>query len=192
MYKVSQELGDEILDLDISNGIEKNTEGHQEISKFMKELEEKNNKLETADKNFINVLSKEFEIPKASIKALEEKIKGYVKEFSNIWSEASYIGYDIENDKYYQDYYRFGEYARLDITKKEAENLGIGTFSRITHNAGTTDNVYYVDADYIKDAITLSIKEQLKEGKSIDDVNLFELNDDYKEMSLIAPLYENR
>lgn len=50
-------------------------------------------------------------------------------------------------------------------------------------------NHVFDKADYAKEAIRLSIKEQLDEGRSIDDVNLFELKNDYSKISSVAPIY---
>ena len=109
-------------------------------------------RLEIADKNFINELKNEFKIPEEYLENMEEKIKEYVKKFSNRWSEIVYIGYDLEKDKYYQDYYSFGEYSRHEITKKEAESIGVGSFCNLLYDAESTDNELetYAKFDYKK------------------------------------------
>lgn len=177
------------LDLDISRDITKEKPKDMEISDFIKELSEKSRKLEIANKNFINELQNEFNIPDASLEKLQNKINDYISEIP--WGETIYIGYDLKTDKYYQDYFNFNEYHRFELTKKEAEDFGVGTIYTVASTGPESDAPdSFTKADYAKKAIRLSIEEQLNDGKNIDDVNLFELKDDFKKVGYVASIYE--
>ena len=176
------------LNLDISNNVTNEKQTNQEVNNFIKELNEMSSRIEIANKNFINELQNEFNIPEKSLEKLQNKINNYISELP--WGETIYIGYDLKTNKYYQDYFNFNEYQRFELTKQEAEDFGIGSIYTIAY-AGPESyaSARFNKADYAKKAIRLSIEEQLKDGKSIDDVNLFELKNDYRTMSLVAPIY---
>ncbi len=176
------------MELDISNNLTNEKAKNQDVASFIEELESMTNKLEIANKNFINELQVEFNIPEKSLKKLQNKINDFISELPR--GETIYIGYDLKTDKYYQDYFNFNEYQRFELTKKEAEDFGIGSIYTISY-IGPESNATacFNKADYAKKAIRLSIQEQLEEGKNIDDVNLFKLKNDYKNMSDIASIY---
>lgn len=176
------------MDLDISRNITNDKQNNIDVSNFIKELSDRTNKLEIANKNFINELQNKFNIPEASLNRLQNKINEYISEIP--WGEVIYIGYDLEKDRYYQDYFNFNDYERFELTKEEAENFGIGNIYTVAYDGPGSDAKPCFDkADYAKEAIRLSIKEQLDEGRSIDDVNLFELKNDYSKISSVAPIY---
>lgn len=87
------------MDLDISKNITNDKQNNIDVSNFIKELSDRTNKLEIANKNFINELQNKFNIPEASLNRLQNKINEYISEIP--WGEVIYIGYDLEKDRYY-------------------------------------------------------------------------------------------
>lgn len=87
------------MDLDISRNITNDKQNNIDVSNFIKELSDRTNKLEIANKNFINELQNKFNIPEASLNRLQNKINEYISEIP--WGEVIYIGYDLEKDRYY-------------------------------------------------------------------------------------------
>ena len=122
---------------------------------------------------------------------LENKIDEYLKEQSCRCGEVLYAGYDLKTNSYYQDQYLLGEKARFEISKEKAEGWGIGSFYEISYKEPSGDATSSENIDYpIRKAISTSIKEQLQEGIDIKDVDLFKLEDDYKNCGRISKIYK--
>ena len=180
------------MNLDINDymSLEKNTVlDIKNFCKEAKELKDLIERKETDDKNFINELAKEFNIPKDKWERLQYKIYDYLEEIT--CGEVLYIGYDLNTNTYYQDNLGFKQHDRFELTKEEAEEFGIGTIYTLAYDGpGSGASPVFTEADYAKEAIRVSIKQQLSAGKNIDDINLFEISDDYKKWSVISTIYE--
>lgn len=180
------------MELDISQNITKGTERNSEVASFAKELREEKEKLEIADKTFINELKKEFNLPESCLKELENKIDTYLKKYSTRCNQLVYIGYDLKTNTYYQDQYYWGEKGRFEISKKEAERIGVGTFNNVCYSSPKGNaKAHFEEVNGVKTAIRLSIKEQLKEGIDISDVDLFKLKDSFRECRLVDRIYDD-
>ncbi len=78
------------------------------------------------DKNFANIMSKKYNIPKEQI---EEKMQEFMLEKSQEEGVVIYTGYDKVKDEYYMDYYMEGSFDEREvISKKQADNMEVGTF----------------------------------------------------------------
>ena len=78
------------------------------------------------EKNFVNIMSKKYNIPKEDI---EEKMREFMLEKSQEEGVIIYTGYDMKKDEYYMDYYTEGNFdGREIISKKQADNMEVGTF----------------------------------------------------------------
>lgn len=180
------------MNLDITNNVSLENNKDLDIKNFWKEAEDLKELIERKeidDKNFINQLANEFDIPKDKWEKLQYKIYDYVEELK--CGAPLYIGYDLKTNTYYQDNLGFKQRDRFELTKEEAEDFGIGTFYTVAYDGpGSGASPVLTEADYVKEAIRVSIKQQLNEGIDIDDVNLFEISDDYKKWRTISTIYE--
>lgn len=78
------------------------------------------------DRNFANIMSKKYKIPKEEI---ESKMQEFMLEKSQEEGVVIYTGYDMKKDEYYMDYYMEGSFDEREvISKKQAENMEVGTF----------------------------------------------------------------
>ena len=160
----------------------------------MKELEQEKEKLEIAEKNLSRELCKKFKLPMECSKDLEEKIEKYLERYSECSNAVLYVGYDLETNTYYQDQYHWGEKYRFEISKEKAESWGIGSCYDISTAGPEADAPdCFENVDYmIRRAIGTSVKEQLEEGIDIKNVNLFKMKDDYKELSCLEEIYNEK
>lgn len=170
------------MNLEISNELAKEKGKKNEVTNFMKELEEEKQRLEIASKNFPSELCKKLKLPTEYTKVLEKKIDEYLRAYSCHCGETLYAGYDLKNNSYYQDQYKLGEKTRFEISKKKAEEWGIGSFYEISH-IGPESNAPMCTTDVselLKGDIERTIKKQQSEGTDIKNVDLTKDRDYYK------------
>lgn len=96
--------------------------------------------------------------------------------------ETLYAGYDLKTNTYYQDQYNFGEKTRFEISKKKAEDWGIGSFYEISYMGpeGDAPTCTTDVSELLKGDIERTIKKQQSEGTDIKNVDLTKDRDYYK------------
>ena len=169
------------MELEISNKIANEKNKNNDVTKFMKELEQEKEKLEVASKNFPNELCKKLKLPTEYTEILEKKMEEYLKAYSCHY-EVLYAGYDLKTDTYYQDQYYLGEKTRYEISKKKAEKWGIGSFHEFS-TMGPEGDAPECSTDVsqlLKGDIERTIQKQQNDGKNIKDVDLTKDRDYYK------------
>lgn len=145
----------------------------------------------TDEGNFAPQLAKELQLSEADLNILRDKIDNYFKEYSKYCGIISYEGYDMENNQYYLDWYKNGECKRTEYTNKEfAQGCTMGLICRCIPNQNNPRICSAKPFEEVKDAIKFSMEEQLSEGISVKDINLFKLENDIKNNQYLKPLYD--
>lgn len=178
------------MNFDFAHELVREDERHLVVPSFWESLENLKGMIDRKtieNKNFINRLGEEFDISKEDFGELQNKIDEYLKEFSDQVKTVTYVWYDAENRQFCEDFYSFGSKVTTPINPAIGVDQGVGVFH--TYDRGDDDSLK--DGSYLGKAIEISIREQLEEGRSIDEINLFEMKDDYKNTEPIACLYKN-
>ena len=170
------------MELEISNKIANEKNKNNDVTKFMKELEQEKEKLEVASKNFPNELCKKLKLPTEYTEILEKKMEEYLKAYSEYRGEVLYAGYDLKTNTYYQDQYHLGEKTRYEISRKKAEKWGVGSFYEFSTMGPEGDAPEYSTdvSQLLKGDIERTIQKQQNDGKNIKDVDLTKDRDYYK------------
>ena len=144
------------------------------------------------ENNFAPTIAKEFELSVDDTEILRKKIDNYLKDYSKYCGTISYHGYDMEKNQYFDDWYENGKRHRNKLTEQEfAQGYNIGQFYRITSYPIESKNYNGKLFNEIKDAIRLSVQEQLEKGISVKEINLFNLSDNIRNNKYLKPLYDN-
>ena len=198
---------------------ESNTKANtNEIKEFAKEVEEALKQAESLDvkeigqeyknelevteldyrreidkENFAPQLAEKLQLSEKDLEILREKIDNYLKEYSKHVGIISYQGYDMDKNEYYDDWYENGKRNRNELTKQEfAQSYTMGWFYRVRPSENDKDifNARYFEE--VKEAIELSVKEQLNKGISMEDIDLFKLENNIRNHEYLKPLYDKK
>lgn len=143
--------------------------------------------------NFAPQLAKELQLSEKDLEILREKIDNYLKEYSKHVGIISYQGYDMDKNEYYDDWYENGKCNRNNLTKQEfAQSYTMGWIYRWTPYPKDSRNFNGSLFEEVKDAIKLSIQEQLSEGISMKDIDLFKLENNIRNHEYLKPLYDKK
>ena len=127
----------------------------------IKEKIQKNNTIDKEkedDRNFANIMSKKYDIPKEQI---EEKMKEFMLEKSQEEGVVIYTGYDKVKDEYYMDYYMEGSFDEREIiSKKKANNMEVGTFMTMGRDEFDRYSVFF-DAYELRNELEEIIKNSI-------------------------------
>lgn len=111
------------------------------------------------NKNISNSMAKKYNIPKEDI---ENMMKELMIETSKEKGVVVYVGYDIKKDQYYMDYYMEGKFDEREIiSKKEADNMEVGTFSTMGRDEFNRYSDFF-DAYYMKNDLEDMIKKSIR------------------------------
>ncbi len=116
------------------------------------------------DKNGIlyNLVKDVYHIPEEYKTRINSLIKDAI-ESESMHNEILYVTYDKKKDKYYLDTYNEAHRTRKEISKKEAEKIGIGMFCFKGNN-----NKLYKDI-YRLESVILTLWENLWDDKLMED-----------------------
>ena len=143
------------------------------------------------EENFAPQLAKELGLSEEDLDVLRDKIDNYLKEYSKSCGVISYQGYDMDKNQYYDDWFENGKRNRTKLTEQEfAQGYTMGWFYRLTQSESDPSIFNGSLFEEVKDAIKFSIEEQLSEGVSVKDINLFKLENDIKNNQYLKPLYD--
>lgn len=109
-------------------------------------------------KNFANIMSKKYNISKEDI---EEKMQEFMLEKSQEKGVVIYTGYDMKKDEYYLEYYMEGSFDEREIiSKKQADNMEVGTFMTMGTDEFDRYSGYFA-ADELRNELEEIIKNSL-------------------------------
>lgn len=110
------------------------------------------------EKNFANVMSKKYNIPKEDI---EDKMQEFMLEKSQEEGVVIYTGYDMQKEEYYLDYYVEGNFDEREIiSKKKADNMEVGTFMTMGRDEFDRYSDFF-DANELRNELEEIIKNSL-------------------------------
>lgn len=154
------------------------------------ELEKSLENYKYDEKNFINELSNEFNIPKEHLKELNDKIDNFLGGLDSKIGKVLYIGYDKDKNIFYEALCNPEGVEKNEMFDEYAKSHGIGTFHISFKDKRPGDNVWYRPAEFIKDDIKFTISEYLNEGYDIEDISFSDLTEKYNNPGYIEYLYE--
>ena len=154
------------------------------------ELEKSLENYKYDEKNFINELSNEFNIPKEHLKELNDKIDNFLSGLYSKIGNVYYIGYDKDKNIFYEAICNPEGVEKNEMFDEYAKSHGIGTFHISFKDEFPKDGVWLRPAEFIKDDIKFKISEYLNEGYDIEDISFSDLTEKYSDPEYIEHLRE--
>ena len=186
-----KELGEALKQSETKNKINNNIQISQEEPRDSFGFTEKDYRRVIYAENFVPTIVNELQLTDEDLEILNNKVDNYLREYSKYVGTISYNGYDMDNGQYYDDWFENGKKHRNKLTEQEfAQSYDMGEFFRITYSKDSPDSCVGSLFTEIKQAIKLSIQEQLADNVNIKDINLMKLNDSIKNNKYLKPLYE--